>query len=129
MLGSVVRAALRKPQCTPNPFSSFHFNQFLFFSTKSNLSKPNKSDPNRKSNVQHSAVADDRDPTLSDEGVMRARRLAEDGKDPSLDVGPNGRPLFTPAASLSQLSRKDACTYFRFRFFWASFFFYKLEFL
>ncbi|CAK7349836.1 unnamed protein product [Dovyalis caffra] len=31
----------------------------------------------------------------TDERVFFARRLAEDEKNPSLNVGPNGRPLFT----------------------------------
>lgn len=46
----------------------------------------------------------------------RARRLAEDDRDPSLDVGPNNRPLFTKTPSLSLLTRKDTCTYFKFRY-------------
>ncbi|KAK7305489.1 hypothetical protein VNO77_43395 [Canavalia gladiata] len=45
----------------------------------------------------------------------RLRRLAADDKDPSLDVGPNGRPLFSSAPSLSHLSRNDVCTYFKLR--------------
>ncbi|RAL40073.1 unnamed protein product [Cuscuta campestris] len=44
----------------------------------------------------------------------RLRALAEDEKDASLDVGPNLQPLFTSAASLSQLSKKDTCTYMKF---------------
>lgn len=44
----------------------------------------------------------------------RDRLLAEDENDESLDVGPNGRPLFTSATSISQLSRKDVCTYMKF---------------
>ncbi|CAJ1960511.1 unnamed protein product [Sphenostylis stenocarpa] len=43
----------------------------------------------------------------------RIRQLAADDKNPSLDVGPNGRPLFTSAPSLSHLSRNDARTYFK----------------
>lgn len=45
----------------------------------------------------------------------RLRALAEDENNKSLDVGPNGQPLFTAAGSLSQLSRKDACSYMKFR--------------
>ena len=52
---------------------------------------------------------------LSDEQV-RARFLAADEKDPSLDVGPNGRALFTSTPSLSQLTRKDTCSYFKFTY-------------
>ncbi|XP_020211357.1 28S ribosomal protein S29, mitochondrial [Cajanus cajan] len=43
----------------------------------------------------------------------RLRQLAADDNNPSLDVGPNGRPLFTSAPSLSHLSRNDVCTYFK----------------
>lgn len=46
---------------------------------------------------------------------LRLRLLAEDDKDRSLDVGPNGLPLFTSAPSLSLLSRKDSCSYMKFR--------------
>uniref|UniRef100_A0A7C9AVF1 Uncharacterized protein n=1 Tax=Opuntia streptacantha TaxID=393608 RepID=A0A7C9AVF1_OPUST len=45
---------------------------------------------------------------------LRFRMLAKDDKDKSLDVGPNGRPLFTSTPSLSQLTRKDACSYMKF---------------
>ncbi|XP_065848232.1 uncharacterized protein [Euphorbia lathyris] len=125
MFAHILRAALRKPQInllsTPKPISSissFDYNHIFFFSTKSPVSKAKKSDQkptkkSKKSNDEHSAAADDLNPTLTDEGAMRARRLAEDEKNRSLDVGPNNRPLFTATASLSQLTRKDACTYFK----------------
>lgn len=45
----------------------------------------------------------------------RQRLLAADEKN-SLDVGPDGRPLFTTTPSLSQLTRKDSCTYFKFTY-------------
>lgn len=35
--------------------------------------------------------------------------------DPTLDVRPDGRPLFCRKASLSELTHKDACTYLDFR--------------
>lgn len=46
---------------------------------------------------------------------LRLRMLAEDEKDKSLDVGPNGLPLFTSTPSFSQLTRKDACSYMKLR--------------
>lgn len=47
----------------------------------------------------------------------RAKRLADDEKIPSLDVGPNGRPLFTPKdITFSQLSQKDIGSYFKFEY-------------
>lgn len=61
-----------------------------------------------------SAAAADEHEAASNEGA-RAQRLALDEKDPSLNVGPDGRPLFTSAPSLSQLTRKDTCSYFKFR--------------
>lgn len=58
--------------------------------------------------------ASDIDAALFEEGA-RARRLALDENDPSLDVGPNGRPLFTFTPSLSQLTRADTGKYFKFK--------------
>ncbi|KAL7582452.1 hypothetical protein Lser_V15G42134 [Lactuca serriola] len=60
-----------------------------------------------------SSVDDAAHDLISDERNRR-RLLDEDERDKSLDIGPNGRPLFTSAASLSELSRKDACTYMKF---------------
>jgi len=42
----------------------------------------------------------------------RLRNLTADEKNPSLNVGPNGRRLFTSAKSLSKLTNNDTCTYF-----------------
>ncbi|KAK2982766.1 hypothetical protein RJ640_025182 [Escallonia rubra] len=46
---------------------------------------------------------------------VRIRALAADESDKSLDVGPDARPLFTAAASLSELTRRATCTYMKFR--------------
>lgn len=43
------------------------------------------------------------------------RRLAQNAGNKALDVGPNGRPLFTSTPSLSELTRRDACHYMEFR--------------
>ncbi|WCJ34819.1 mitochondrial 28S ribosomal protein S29-related [Euphorbia peplus] len=123
MFSHILRAALRKPQSnlwSPKPISSIaslDYNQVTFFSTKA--PKPKKTDQkptnkSRKPNEERSAAAVVLDPALSDQRVIRARRLAEDEKDRSLDVGPNGRPLFTSTAKLSLLTRKDCCSYFKF---------------
>ncbi|KAL3850551.1 hypothetical protein ACJIZ3_012433 [Penstemon smallii] len=55
------------------------------------------------------------DPQISarEEAELRRRLLAEDEKNPSLDVGPNGRPLFTSSSSLSFLTKDDTNTYFK----------------
>ncbi|PHT42572.1 Protein transport protein Sec61 subunit alpha [Capsicum baccatum] len=46
---------------------------------------------------------------------LRTRTLKEDKKDKSLDVGSNGSSLFTSATSISDLTKKDTCTYMKFR--------------
>ncbi|KAK4419850.1 hypothetical protein Salat_2397900 [Sesamum alatum] len=53
--------------------------------------------------------------SLKEEAELRRRQLAEDEKNPGLDVGPNGRPLFTSKPSLSLLTKDDTNTYFKFR--------------
>ncbi|GFP93618.1 28S ribosomal protein s29 mitochondrial [Phtheirospermum japonicum] len=52
--------------------------------------------------------------SAKEETELRRRQLAEDDNNPALDVGPNGRPLFTSAHSLSSLTKDDANTYFKF---------------
>lgn len=51
---------------------------------------------------------------MSDE-KNRRRLLEEDEKDKSLDVGPNGKMLFTGVENVTDLTRKDAGTYIKFR--------------
>lgn len=46
---------------------------------------------------------------------LRRRYLAENANNKSLDVGPNGRRLFTSCPTLSQLTRKDTCHYMEFK--------------
>lgn len=81
---------------------------------KASKSKSKSSDANSLSTAAAAAQADSADDLESVRA--RARRLAEDDRNPSLDVGPNHRPLFTKTTSLSLLTRKDACTYFKFRY-------------
>lgn len=52
--------------------------------------------------------------SVREEAELRRRLLAEDEKNPALDVGPNGRPLFTSASSLSELTMDDSYAYFKF---------------
>lgn len=79
-----------------------------------------KSDPKSKSKqdeiVASSSLDDAAHDVISDE-KNRRRLLDEDERDKSLDVGPNGRPLFTSASSLAELNRKDACSYIKFRYY------------
>jgi len=81
------------------------------FSSLSHSSRPPKPTtpfkPDPKSPTAAAAAA-----ALYDE-QERIRQLAADDKNPSLDVGPNGRPLFTSAPSLAHLSRNDVRTYFK----------------
>ncbi|XWS71916.1 hypothetical protein CRYUN_Cryun03dG0179500 [Craigia yunnanensis] len=88
---------------------------------KASLSKAKKADAKSKSKTKDpsSAVAsiageDFESAGADDFEAARARHLVDDEKDPSLDVGPNGRPLFTSTPSLSQMTRKDACSYMKF---------------
>lgn len=74
--------------------------------------KKGKSKSDSKSDTSSSAVSAAAD-EFDDEDI-RVRRLAVDENNSSLDVGPNGRPLFTSTPSLSQLSSADTCTYMKF---------------
>ena len=91
-------------------------------------SKPKKPDPKEKHNSKK--PSNDQDPASSssfsvlafsdnelpqNDAASRARLLVQDEQNPSLDVGPNGRPLFTATPSLSQLTQNDACSYFKLR--------------
>ncbi|GAU27268.1 hypothetical protein TSUD_125490, partial [Trifolium subterraneum] len=77
----------------------------LNFSSKS----PSKPTPTSKTPSSSTAATAD---IFFDE-QERLRNLNADEKNPSLNVGPNGRPLFTSASSLSKLTNNDTCTYFK----------------
>lgn len=122
MLRAILRAATAASRTAPDRsipavFASSKLSSSNYSSknTKSSLvkAKKAKSKPDAKSEEASAAAADDGLSDLLDEEA-RDRRLAEDDKDPSLDVGPNGRALFTSATTISQLSRKDTCTYMKF---------------
>ena len=103
----------------PSPILSLTSN-YSAKTTKSPVKKgkKGKSEADAKAGDDPSAPAaasNDLDAALSDDKI-RARRLAAEENDTSLDVGPNGRPLFTSASSLSQLTRKDAGTYFKLKY-------------
>lgn len=72
-----------------------------------------KSDP--KDKKPEEVLAASPESIAKQEVELRRRMLAEDEKNPSLDVGPNGRPLFTSAPSLSVLTQDDINHFFRFR--------------
>lgn len=84
--------------------------------TKSTVKKVKK---NNKSKGEATAAGDDEVYAGADADLFddkgRARRLQADESDPSLDVGPNGRPLFTSTPTLAQLTSMDSCSYFKFK--------------
>ncbi|KAF3454836.1 hypothetical protein FNV43_RR05284 [Rhamnella rubrinervis] len=86
-------------------------------STKSNVNKAKKTKSKGVADASGdaSASAAERDVDALFDDNSRALRLAADENNPELDVGPNGRPLFTSTSSLSQLTRRDTCTYFKFK--------------
>lgn len=71
-----------------------------------------KSDP--KDKKPEEVLAASPESIAKQEVELRRRMLAEDEKNPALDVGPNGRPLFTSAPSLSLLTQNDINHFFRF---------------
>ncbi|KAJ0257186.1 Mitochondrial 28S ribosomal protein S29-like protein [Hirschfeldia incana] len=91
-------------------------------STKSTLTKTKKSEGKKSKSKggESGAAAGAEDGEFGgsagdDLEAGRAKRLADDEKIPSLDVGPKGRPLFTPRdVTLSKLSHKDINSYFKF---------------
>ena len=119
MLRSILRrgaaaAAATGPKAQPWYLSST-VNYSTPKSTKSTVKKAKKSRSKGGDAAADESQATDNDAALFDEG-SRARRLAADENIPFLDVGPNDRPLFTSTPSLSQLTRKDASTYFKFKY-------------
>ncbi|XP_028768892.1 28S ribosomal protein S29, mitochondrial [Neltuma alba] len=72
-----------------------------------------KLDANKPPHIATTSRATDSGDAVTDV-QERQRLLKADENKPSLDVGPNGRPLFTASPSLSQLSREDTCSYFKF---------------
>lgn len=83
--------------------------------TKANLTKAkkSKSKSDGKDRAEELQVTDTEFFVKQDE-ELRRRQLAEDENNPALDVGPNGRPLFTSTPSISLLTKKDACSYMKF---------------
>ncbi|KAF5727300.1 28S ribosomal protein S29 mitochondrial [Tripterygium wilfordii] len=81
---------------------------------KSKVKSKSKSKSKTEADTEGAAGLSELDMAVSDDGATRARLLAEDAKDSSLDVGLNGRPLFTSTPSLALLTRKDTCSYFKF---------------
>ncbi|KAI4368930.1 hypothetical protein MLD38_017431 [Melastoma candidum] len=81
--------------------------------SKSVVPKASKKSKSKSGEEASLAFAVDHDASSGD--GARASRLAADESNPSLNVGPNGSPLFTSTPTLSLLSRKDVNSYFQFR--------------
>ncbi|XP_043724071.1 28S ribosomal protein S29, mitochondrial [Telopea speciosissima] len=125
MLQAIVRAATARTRNSLNhhyiviPSTTKLTNSYFSSKSKAPSSSKNKSKAKSKKETSakidevSTAAGDDLDSDLLDDDG-RARHLAEDEKDKSLDVGPNGGPLFTNTKSISELTRKDACTYMNF---------------
>ncbi|WJX31246.1 hypothetical protein P8452_19694 [Trifolium repens] len=103
MLRSLTRTAAKNHHSWRNNFTPTISS--LNFSSKS----PSKPIPTSKIPASSTAATAD---VFFDE-QERLRNLNADEKNPSLNVGPNGRPLFTSASSLSKLTNNDICTYFK----------------
>ncbi|KAK2386648.1 28S ribosomal protein S29, mitochondrial [Trifolium repens] len=103
MLRSLTRTAATNHHSWRNNFTPTISS--LNFSSKS----PSKPTPTSKTPTSTPAANAD---SFFDE-QERLRNLNADEKNPSLNVGPNGRPLFTSASSLSKLTNNDTCTYFK----------------
>ncbi|XP_042515537.1 28S ribosomal protein S29, mitochondrial [Macadamia integrifolia] len=129
MLQNIVRTATAAAARTRNSLNNHYIVApstiiltYSHFSSKSKAPSSSKGKSKAKSKKETSskideistaAAGDDLDSDLLEEDG-RARHLAEDEKDKSLDIGPNGRPLFTSTKSISELTRKDVGTYMNF---------------
>ncbi|PIA59608.1 hypothetical protein AQUCO_00400473v1 [Aquilegia coerulea] len=109
---------------TTNLLSSSHFSSKASKSSSSSSggAKGSKNKIKQKTKPSSTTAASqtedlptlDEDIDLSLDDESRVRNLSEEINDKSLDVGLNGRPLFTRTKTISQLTRKDTCFYMEF---------------
>ncbi|XP_044495119.1 uncharacterized protein LOC123218023 isoform X2 [Mangifera indica] len=120
MLRIISRTVLSKPQnyAVVTSFVNPHHHNHFSSKAKNKVKQPEGNKKSKSKPSDASAAAVQSESAMSSEEMelakARARRLAEDDRDPSLDVGPNNCPLFTKTPTLSLLTRKDTCTYFKF---------------
>lgn len=76
--------------------------------------KKAQSKPDLKEKKPEEVQAANPESIAKQEAELRRRLLAEDEKNPAIDVGPNGRPLFASAPSLSLLTKDDINHFFKF---------------
>ncbi|GAA0158950.1 ribosomal protein [Lithospermum erythrorhizon] len=80
--------------------------------TKGSLTKAKRSKPKSDELSASSSAAAEASDQVHD--TLRAKLLADEAGNRALDVGPNGRPLFTNTTALKDLTKKDACMYMEF---------------
>ncbi|XP_030504651.2 uncharacterized protein LOC115719669 [Cannabis sativa] len=118
----MLRSILRRAAATGPIAQPWYLSSTANFSSSKTTKTNVKNEKNRKKSkskggdaaAADESAATDVDAALFEDG-SRARRLAAEENDPSLNIGPNGQPLFTSTPSLSELTRKDSCTYFKFK--------------
>lgn len=98
------------------------------FSSLSHTSRPPKPTPHFKPDPKKSTATPAAAAAALYDEQERIRQLAADDKNPSLDVGLDGGPLFTSAPSLSHLSRNDVCTYFKLTYYFLPISFFTVAF-
>ncbi|XP_062086703.1 uncharacterized protein LOC133792776 [Humulus lupulus] len=118
----MLRSILRRAAATGPKAQPWYISSTANFSSSKTTKTNVKNEKNKKKSkskggdaaAAEESAATDVDAALFDDG-SRARRLGAEENDPSLNVGPNGQPLFTSTPSLSELTRKDSCSYFKFK--------------
>ncbi|KAF4380562.1 hypothetical protein G4B88_008713 [Cannabis sativa] len=118
----MLRSILRRAAATSPIAQPWYLSSTANFSSSKTTKTNVKNEKNRKKSkskggdaaAADESAATDVEAALFEDG-SRARRLAAEENDPSLNIGPNGQPLFTSTPSLSELTRKDSCTYFKFK--------------
>ncbi|CAI9761270.1 unnamed protein product [Fraxinus pennsylvanica] len=110
---AIAASAAASSTLTKPPHSYLSISRpFSANTTKANLTKAKKS--KSKSDGKEELQVTDTEFFVKQDEELRRRQLAEDENNPALDVGPNGRPLFTSTPSISLLTKKDACSYMKF---------------
>ncbi|KAK4355956.1 hypothetical protein RND71_024927 [Anisodus tanguticus] len=113
MLRSILRAAVTAAKSHATTTSDIRIPAEISEPSRTFATVTHPKKPNFRPDIKPENVGAKGAETLNKD--VRARALKEDEKDKSLDIGPDGRPLFTSATSISQLTKKDTCTYMKFR--------------
>ncbi|KAJ8559449.1 hypothetical protein K7X08_003507 [Anisodus acutangulus] len=113
MLRSILRTAATAAKSHSTTASDIRIPATISASSRTFSTGTHPKKPNFRPDIKPENVGAKGAETLNKD--VRARALKEDEKDKSLDIGPDGRSLFTSATSISQLNKKDICTYMKFR--------------